>query len=134
MIVGHLKMQNNHVDLLNGLFSIGIYQLSSLVFIWLFFWLQSMIRKKYENDHEFIFSDNFPVTTRISHNFVRKTFFSLAFCECCRRLLFQGKGEKIRELFCKKSTKWIQWFFIARLFKTRPKISHRSVEEINPKA
>lgn len=35
-------------------------------------------------------SDNLPVTTRISHNFVRKTFFSLAFCECCRRLLFQG--------------------------------------------
>lgn len=35
-------------------------------------------------------SDNFPVTTSISHNFVRKTFFSLAFCECCRRLLFQG--------------------------------------------
>jgi len=34
--------------------------------------------------------DNFPVTTSISHNFVRKTFFSLAFCECCRRLLFQG--------------------------------------------
>jgi len=35
-------------------------------------------------------SDYLPVTTRISHNFVRKTFFSLAFCECCRRLLFQG--------------------------------------------
>merc|ERR1719427_2212599 len=35
-------------------------------------------------------SDNLPVTTRFSHNFVRKTFFSLAFCECCRRLLFQG--------------------------------------------
>jgi len=35
-------------------------------------------------------SDSLPVTTRISHNFVRKTFFSLAFCECCRRLLFQG--------------------------------------------
>ncbi|KAL1132035.1 hypothetical protein AAG570_011643 [Ranatra chinensis] len=34
--------------------------------------------------------DKFPVTTSISHNFVRKTFFSLAFCECCRRLLFQG--------------------------------------------
>ena len=33
-------------------------------------------------------SDIFPVTTSISHNFVRKTFFSLAFCECCRRLLF----------------------------------------------
>jgi B-Raf proto-oncogene serine/threonine-protein kinase len=35
-------------------------------------------------------SENLPVTTRISHNFVRKTFFSLAFCECCRKLLFQG--------------------------------------------
>jgi len=35
-------------------------------------------------------SDSLPITTRISHNFVRKTFFSLAFCECCRKLLFQG--------------------------------------------
>jgi len=35
-------------------------------------------------------SDALPVTTRISHNFVRKTFFSLAFCEVCRKLLFQG--------------------------------------------
>lgn len=34
--------------------------------------------------------DKFPVTSSISHNFVRKTFFSLVFCECCRRLLFQG--------------------------------------------
>ncbi|XP_071453330.1 raf homolog serine/threonine-protein kinase Raf isoform X2 [Hetaerina americana] len=34
--------------------------------------------------------DKFPITTSISHNFVRKTFFSLAFCECCRRLLLQG--------------------------------------------
>ena len=33
--------------------------------------------------------DFYPVTTSISHNFVRKTFFSLAFCETCRRLLFQ---------------------------------------------
>ena len=33
-------------------------------------------------------SEKFPITTSISHNFVRKTFFSLAFCECCRRLLF----------------------------------------------
>ncbi|XP_062559836.1 raf homolog serine/threonine-protein kinase Raf isoform X4 [Armigeres subalbatus] len=28
--------------------------------------------------------------TYISHQFIRKTFFSLAFCECCRRLLFSG--------------------------------------------
>ncbi|KAK7590252.1 hypothetical protein V9T40_001865 [Parthenolecanium corni] len=34
--------------------------------------------------------DRFPIPTSISHNFIRKTFFSLAFCECCRRLLFQG--------------------------------------------
>ncbi|XP_066588347.1 raf homolog serine/threonine-protein kinase Raf isoform X2 [Prorops nasuta] len=34
--------------------------------------------------------EKFPVMTSISHNFVRKTFFSLAFCECCRKLLFQG--------------------------------------------
>ena len=34
--------------------------------------------------------DQFSITTSISHNFVRKTFFSLAFCECCNRLLFQG--------------------------------------------
>lgn len=34
--------------------------------------------------------DKFPIPTSISHNFVRKTYFSLAFCECCRRLLFQG--------------------------------------------
>lgn len=34
--------------------------------------------------------DKFPITTSISHNFMRKTFFSLAFCERCRKLLFQG--------------------------------------------
>ncbi|CAB0040544.1 unnamed protein product [Trichogramma brassicae] len=34
--------------------------------------------------------DKFPIATSISHNFVRKTFFSLAFCECCHKLLFQG--------------------------------------------
>lgn len=28
--------------------------------------------------------------TFVSHQFIRKTFFSLAFCECCRRLLFTG--------------------------------------------
>ncbi|TRY65960.1 hypothetical protein DNTS_033535 [Danionella cerebrum] len=31
--------------------------------------------------------DNVPLTT---HNFVRKTFFTLAFCDFCRKLLFQG--------------------------------------------
>ena len=35
-------------------------------------------------------SENFSVTTSISHNFYRKTFLSLTFCECCRRLLFSG--------------------------------------------
>lgn len=34
--------------------------------------------------------ENLSVHTSISHNFVRKTFFSLAYCESCRRLLFQG--------------------------------------------
>ncbi len=43
-------------------------------------------------------SDCFPVTTSISHNFVRKTFFSLAFCECCRRLLFTV-GNIVQNLF-----------------------------------
>ncbi|XP_055626022.1 raf homolog serine/threonine-protein kinase Raf [Toxorhynchites rutilus septentrionalis] len=28
--------------------------------------------------------------TYIQHQYIRKTFFSLAFCECCRRLLFTG--------------------------------------------
>ncbi|KAI1296629.1 Raf -like protein serine/threonine-protein kinase Raf [Halotydeus destructor] len=32
----------------------------------------------------------FPLSTSISHNFVRKTFFTLAFCECCHRILFHG--------------------------------------------
>jgi B-Raf proto-oncogene serine/threonine-protein kinase len=32
----------------------------------------------------------FPITTSISHNYARKTFFSLTYCECCRKLLFQG--------------------------------------------
>ena len=34
--------------------------------------------------------EKFPISTSISHNFVRKTFFTLAFCECCHRLLFHG--------------------------------------------
>lgn len=34
--------------------------------------------------------DKFPIRTHLSHHFIRKTFLSLAFCECCRRLLFSG--------------------------------------------
>nr|QMV48161.1 Raf [Plutella xylostella] len=34
--------------------------------------------------------DRLPIMTHISHQFTRKTFFTLAFCECCRRLLFNG--------------------------------------------
>ncbi|XP_054162999.1 raf homolog serine/threonine-protein kinase Raf-like isoform X2 [Oppia nitens] len=34
--------------------------------------------------------ERFPIHTSISHNYVRKTFFTLAFCECCHRLLFHG--------------------------------------------
>lgn len=34
--------------------------------------------------------EKFPIISQISHQFIRKTFFSLAFCECCRRLLFTG--------------------------------------------
>ena len=34
--------------------------------------------------------NRFPVQQTISHNYVRKTFFTLAFCECCQRLLFHG--------------------------------------------
>ncbi|XP_048589263.1 serine/threonine-protein kinase A-Raf isoform X2 [Nematostella vectensis] len=34
--------------------------------------------------------DDLPHTNSISHNFMRKTFFTLAYCDCCRRLLFTG--------------------------------------------
>ncbi|XP_052737232.1 raf homolog serine/threonine-protein kinase Raf isoform X2 [Bicyclus anynana] len=34
--------------------------------------------------------DKLPVISHMSHQFTRKTFFTLAFCECCRRLLFNG--------------------------------------------
>ncbi|KAH7645118.1 serine/threonine-protein kinase a-raf-like isoform x4 [Dermatophagoides farinae] len=30
------------------------------------------------------------IQTRISHNYIRKTFFTLEFCECCNRILFHG--------------------------------------------
>ncbi|CAB3991845.1 serine threonine- kinase A-Raf-like, partial [Paramuricea clavata] len=33
---------------------------------------------------------NIPISSSISHNFIRKTFFTLAFCDACRKLLFQG--------------------------------------------
>ncbi|KAI8033403.1 raf homolog serine/threonine-protein kinase Raf [Drosophila gunungcola] len=34
--------------------------------------------------------DKFPIRTHIKHQIIRKTFFSLVFCEGCRRLLFTG--------------------------------------------
>ncbi|XP_066248445.1 raf homolog serine/threonine-protein kinase Raf [Euwallacea similis] len=34
--------------------------------------------------------DKFPIPTSISHNFVRKTFFSIVFCEVCQKLVFTG--------------------------------------------
>ncbi|XP_068159055.1 LOW QUALITY PROTEIN: raf homolog serine/threonine-protein kinase Raf [Drosophila tropicalis] len=34
--------------------------------------------------------DRFPIRTHIKHQIIRKTFFSLVFCEGCRRLLFTG--------------------------------------------
>lgn len=39
---------------------------------------------------EVMIIDDFPITTSISHNFARKTFFTLAFCECCRGILLHG--------------------------------------------
>ncbi|XP_006821654.2 serine/threonine-protein kinase B-raf-like [Saccoglossus kowalevskii] len=35
-------------------------------------------------------NEHFRATSSILHNFVRKTFFTLAFCDSCRRLLFHG--------------------------------------------
>ncbi|KAH9425450.1 hypothetical protein DERP_006058 [Dermatophagoides pteronyssinus] len=35
-------------------------------------------------------NEPFPIQTRISHNYIRKTFFTLEFCECCNRILFHG--------------------------------------------
>ncbi|XP_078678682.1 serine/threonine-protein kinase B-raf-like isoform X2 [Branchiostoma floridae x Branchiostoma belcheri] len=34
--------------------------------------------------------EDLPITSSISHNFVRKTFFTLAFCDSCKKLLFHG--------------------------------------------
>lgn len=34
--------------------------------------------------------DKIPIPTSISHNYVRKTFFSIEFCEVCRKLVFSG--------------------------------------------
>ncbi|XP_781094.4 serine/threonine-protein kinase A-Raf isoform X2 [Strongylocentrotus purpuratus] len=35
-------------------------------------------------------AQNFPAPSSISHNFVRKTFFAIAFCDSCQKLLFHG--------------------------------------------
>ncbi|KAG9509111.1 RAF proto-oncogene serine/threonine-protein kinase, partial [Fragariocoptes setiger] len=34
--------------------------------------------------------DRFPMHTQISHNFAPKTFFTLAYCDCCQRFIFNG--------------------------------------------
>ncbi|XP_071961403.1 serine/threonine-protein kinase B-raf-like isoform X2 [Antedon mediterranea] len=34
--------------------------------------------------------EQFPATRSISHNYVRKTFYTLAFCDACQKLLFHG--------------------------------------------
>jgi len=44
---------------------------------------EEVVVKKYNEE------DN-PSTQSISHNLIRKTFFRLAFCDACRKLLFQG--------------------------------------------
>lgn len=58
--------------------------------------------------------DKLPVLTSIIHNFVRKTFFSLVFCECCRKLLFHG--------FCCRTC---GYKFHERCFKNVPFICHQ---------
>ncbi|CAK1547985.1 unnamed protein product [Leptosia nina] len=35
-------------------------------------------------------TDKMPIMSHMSHQYTRKTFFTLAFCECCRRILFNG--------------------------------------------
>jgi len=37
-----------------------------------------------------VMTDKYPITSSISHDFVRRTFFSISFCELCRKILFQG--------------------------------------------
>lgn len=58
--------------------------------------------------------DKLPVLTSIIHNFVRKTFFSLVFCECCRKLLFQG--------FCCRTC---GYKFHEKCFKKVPLVCHQ---------
>lgn len=58
--------------------------------------------------------DKLPILTSIIHNFVRKTFFSLVFCECCRKLLFHG--------FCCRTC---GYKFHERCFKNVPFICHQ---------
>jgi len=36
------------------------------------------------------YKENFKQNTPNHHNFVRKTFITLAFCDVCKKLLFQG--------------------------------------------
>ncbi|PIK43827.1 putative serine/threonine-protein kinase A-Raf isoform X2 [Apostichopus japonicus] len=54
-------------------------------------------------------SDKFLVPSSISHNFVRKTFFSLVFCDSCQKLLFhsfrcQTCGYKFHQRLCQQAS------------------------------
>ncbi|XP_077449959.1 serine/threonine-protein kinase B-raf isoform X2 [Stigmatopora argus] len=84
--------------------------------------------------------ENVPLTT---HNFVRKTFFTLAFCDFCRKLLFQGFrcqtcGYKFHQrcstevpLMCVNYDQ-LDLLFVAKFFEHRPLSQEASSEGATP--
>nr|XP_061809705.1 serine/threonine-protein kinase B-raf isoform X3 [Nerophis lumbriciformis] len=84
--------------------------------------------------------ENVPLTT---HNFVRKTFFTLAFCDFCRKLLFQGFrcqtcGYKFHQrcstevpLMCVNYDQ-LDLLFVAKFFEHRPLSQEVSSEGTTP--
>ncbi|XP_077565320.1 serine/threonine-protein kinase B-raf isoform X2 [Stigmatopora nigra] len=84
--------------------------------------------------------ENVPLTT---HNFVRKTFFTLAFCDFCRKLLFQGFrcqtcGYKFHQrcstevpLMCVNYDQ-LDLLFVAKFFEHRPLSQEASSESATP--